>query len=231
MQELFTNSARSSRSVTRDIPRIHAVTDDLILAHPEFTSRARGVMRALGPRGAVHLRARYLTAAQIYAIALALGDAQESTLCWLVVNERLDIALAAKTRAAQLTSRSLEIADARLVAGEMPLGASIHSASEAEAAERDGADWVVAGHVFSTGSHEGMPGRGVSLVSDVVRHTTLPCIAIGGVRPEFVGTLRAAGAYGVAAISGIWGAPSAEAAATDYLSHYDGSGAAARGLS
>jgi thiazole tautomerase (transcriptional regulator TenI) len=214
-----------------DIPRIHAVTDDLILAHPEFTSRARGVMRALGPRGAVHLRARYLTTAQIYAIALALGDAQERTQCWLVVNERLEIALAARTRAAQLTSRSLTIADARLVTGELPLGASIHSGSEAATAERDGANWVVAGHVFSPGSHAGMPARGVSLVSDVVRCTTLPCIAIGGVRPEFVGTLRDAGAHGVAAISGIWGAASAEAAASDYLSHYDGDGAAARGQS
>jgi thiazole tautomerase (transcriptional regulator TenI) len=214
-----------------EIPRIHAVTDDLILAHPEFTSRARGVMRALGPRGAVHLRARYLTTAQIYAIALALGDAQESTECWLVVNERLDIAIAARTRAAQLTSRSLTVADARLVTGDLPLGASIHSAAEAEAAERDGASWVVAGHVFSTASHAGMPGRGVALVSDVVRSTTLPCIAIGGIRPDFVGTLRDAGAYGVAAISGIWGAASAEAAATDYLSHYDGDGTAARGQS
>jgi thiazole tautomerase (transcriptional regulator TenI) len=220
-----------SCSVPLDIPRIHAVTDDLILAHPEFTSRARGVMRALGSRGAVHLRARYLTAAQIYAIALALGDAQESSECWLVVNERLDIALAAKTRAAQLTSRSLTVADARLVAGELPLGASIHSASEAAAAEREGATWVVAGHVYSTASHERMPARGVSLVSDVVRCTALPCIAIGGVRPELVGALRDAGAYGVAAISGIWGAPSAEAAATDYLSHYDADGAAARGQS
>jgi thiazole tautomerase (transcriptional regulator TenI) len=212
-----------------DVPRIHAVTDDLILAHPEFTTRARGVMRALGARGAVHLRARYLTSAQIYAIALALGDAQESTDCWLVVNERLDVALAAKTRAAQLTSRSLSVADARIVTSELPLGASIHSAGEAEAAERDGATWVVAGHVFATDSHQGMPGRGVALVTDVVRSTTLPCIAIGGVRPEFVGTLRDAGAYGVAAISGIWAAPSAEAAASDYLSHYDGDGAGARG--
>ena len=118
-----------------------------------------------------------------------------------------------------------------IVAAELPLGASIHSATEAEAAERDGADWVVAGHVFSTGSHAGMPARGVALVSDVARSTTLPCIAIGGVRPEYVGTLRDAGAYGVAAISGIWGAPSAEAAATDYLSHYDGEAAAARGQS
>jgi thiamine-phosphate diphosphorylase len=204
------------------IPRIHAVTDDLILAHPEFTTRARGVMHALGPRGAVHLRARYLTAAQIYAIALALGDAQESTGCWLVVNERLDIALAARTHAAQLTTRSLTVADARLVAGELPLGASIHSAIEALAAQRDGADWVVAGHVFPTASHSGMPGRGAELVAAVSEKITLPCIAIGGVRPAHVEALRDAGAYGVAAITGIWGAASAEAAASDYLSHYDG---------
>jgi thiamine-phosphate diphosphorylase len=205
-----------------DIPRIHAVTDDLILARAEFTSRARGVMTALGPRGAVHLRARYLTAAQIYAIALALGDAQESTGCWLVVNERLDVALAARTHAVQLTSRSITVPDARIVASELPLGASVHSAAEAEAAERDGANWVVAGHVYPTASHAGISGRGAELVAEVVSHTKLPCIAIGGVRPSHVGTLRDAGAYGVAAISGIWAAPSAEAAATDYLSHYDG---------
>ena len=205
-----------------DVPRIHAVTDDLILAHPEFTSRARGVMTALGPRGAVHLRARYLTAAQLYAIALALGDAQESTGCWLVVNERLDVALAAKTHAAQLTTRSLTVADARVVAGDLPLGASIHSAQEALEAERDGADWIVAGHVYPTESHTGAAGRGVELVAEVTAKTTLPCIAIGGVRPANIGTLRDAGAWGVAAITGIWGAASAEAAATDYLSHYDG---------
>jgi len=208
--------------MSTDIPHIHAVTDDLILANPEFTSRARGVMTALGPRGAVHLRARYLTAAQLYAIALALGDAQESTGCWLVVNERLDIALAARTHAAQLTTRSITVADARIVASELPLGASVHNADEAEAAERDGANWVVAGHVYPTPSHAGMPGRGAALVAGIVARSRLPCIAIGGVRPEHVGTLRDAGAYGVAAITGIWAAPSAQAAATDYLSHYDG---------
>ncbi len=205
-----------------DVPRVHAVTDDLILAHPEFTIRARGVMTALGSRGAVHLRSRYLTAAQLYAIALALGDAQESTGCWLVVNERLDVALAARTHGAQLTSKSITVPDARMVASDLPLGASVHSVLEALEAERDGADWVVAGNVFPTASHAGKPGRGAELVAAVAERTTLPCIAIGGVRPANVGTLRDAGAWGVAAITGIWGAASAEAAATDYLSHYDG---------
>jgi thiazole tautomerase (transcriptional regulator TenI) len=76
--------------------------------------------------------------------------------------------------------------------------------------------------VFPTASHAGMPGRGAELVSAVSERTTLPCIAIGGVRPAHVAALRDAGAYGVAAITGIWGATSAEAAAADYLSHYDG---------
>ena len=205
-----------------DIPVIHAVTDDLILAHPEFTERARGVMHALGARGAVHLRSRYLTAAQVYAIALALGDVQESSGCWLVVNERLDVALAARTHGAQLTSHSLSVADARLVSADLPLGASVHSAADAAEAEREGANWVVVGHVYATPSHEGIAGRGAALVAAVAHDTTLPCIAIGGVRPAHIGTLRDAGAYGVAAISGIWGAPSAESAAADYLSHYDG---------
>ncbi|MEO8881548.1 MAG: thiamine phosphate synthase, partial [Gemmatimonadaceae bacterium] len=132
------------------VPHIHAVTDDLIIAHPDFTTRARGVMHALGPRGAVHLRSRWLTAAQVYAIALALGDAQESTGCWLVVNDRLDVALAARTHGAQLTSKSITVLDARIVASDLPLGASVHSALEALEAERDGADWVVAGNVFPT---------------------------------------------------------------------------------
>jgi thiazole tautomerase (transcriptional regulator TenI) len=208
--------------VRADIPVIHAVTDDLILAHPEFTTRARGVMQALGPRGAVHLRSRYLTTAQVYAIALALGDTQESTGCWLVVNERLDVALAARTLGAQLTSHSLSVSDARLVSPEFPLGASVHSPAEAVAAEHDGADWVVVGHIYATPSHEGIAGRGTQLVAAVARQIALPCIAIGGVRPAHIGILRDAGAYGVAAISGIWGAASAESAASDYLSHYDG---------
>ncbi|MFI5242720.1 MAG: thiamine phosphate synthase, partial [Gemmatimonadales bacterium] len=116
----------------------------------------------------------------------------------------------------------LSVADARLVSADIPLGASVHSASDAAAAERDGASWVVAGHIYATPSHTGIAGRGVGLVAAVSHETKLPCIAIGGVRPSQIGTLRDAGAYGVAAITGIWAAPSAENAASDYLSHYDG---------
>lgn len=202
-------------------PTVHAITTDRIMLRPDFAERARGVMRALGPRGALHLRGHLAPAARLYELATALRPVQERTGCWVVVNDRLDVALAALIHAVQLTSRSMTVADARRLAPSIALGASVHAVAEALDAVHAGADWVVVGHVFASSTHPGEPGRGIDLVRDVARAVTVPCIAIGGVRPEHVRTLREAGAYGVAAISGIWSAADAERAATDYLSRYD----------
>ena len=192
-----------------------------MLERPEFLERAREVMAALGARGAVHLRSALLTTARRYELALTLRDQQERTGCWLMVNDRLDIALASGARAVQLTSRSLAISDARALAPALPIGASAHTPDEARAAAAAGADWIVAGHLFATASHPGTSGRGVGFIEEMVAATALPCIAIGGIRPEHVARLRAVGVYGVAAISGIWGADDADRAAREYLSAYD----------
>ncbi|HEY9514389.1 MAG TPA: thiamine phosphate synthase [Gemmatimonadaceae bacterium] len=202
-------------------PALHAVTTDAILSRPGFLELARRVMGVLGERGALHLRARLVTASLMHDLAVALLEAQESTGCWVVVNERVDIALATGARGAQLTSRSLTPAEARIVARDLPLGASVHSVVEAVAAAAAGADWVVAGHVYETASHPGVPGGGESLVREVAAATSIPCIAIGGIRAEHLPALRAAGAYGVAFIRGIWSANDAERAATDYVSAYE----------
>jgi thiamine-phosphate diphosphorylase len=202
-------------------PAIHAITDHLTLSRPDFLTRAEGVMRALGARGAVHLRGWHTPAARVYELAMALTPLQESTGCWLVINDRLDVALAACARGVQLTSRSMSIADARRCAPSIALGASVHAVEEAVAAHKGGASWVVAGHVLDTPSHPGEIGRGVEFIREIARAIAIPCIAIGGIRPEHVPALRAAGAGGVAAIRGIWSASDAERAATDYLFEYD----------
>ncbi|MEJ7809894.1 MAG: thiamine phosphate synthase [Gemmatimonadaceae bacterium] len=209
-----------------DVPVIHAVTDDTTVTRANFPERALGVMRSLGARGAVHLRARIVPAATLYAIAVALAEAQRETGCWLVLNDRVDIALAAGARGVQLTSRSMHVRDARAIAPALAVGASIHSAEEARDAEQAGATWMVAGHIFETSSHPGAAGRGELFVQAIAAAARLPCIVIGGVRPANVASLRAMGAYGVAAITGIWGAADAERAATDYLSAYDDNGGA-----
>jgi thiazole tautomerase (transcriptional regulator TenI) len=210
-----------SRVPVSHVPVIHAVTNDRILASPEFLARSGAVMDVLRERGAIHLRGAGTTGARLFDLALRLREMQERSGCWLIINDRVDIALAALARGAQLTSHSIRPADARAMAPALPLGASVHTAGEARDAEAAHADWIVAGHVFPTTTHPGTPGRGVGYIQQVVGATSLPCLAIGGVRPEHVATLRATGVHGVAAISGIWGADDAERAAREYLSAYD----------
>ena len=206
------------------IPVIHAVTNDGIVQRPDFLERAGGVMRALGERGAVHLRAHRLTGRDYFDLAVMLARLQAETGCWLVANDRLDVALAAGARAIQLTSRSMHVADAARIAPGLAIGASVHSASEAREASLAGAHWCVAGHVFSTPSHPGAEGRGTGFVRALSSVARIPLIAIGGVEPGHLARLRAAGAHGAAAIRGIWEASDAERAAKDYLTSYDAAG-------
>jgi thiamine-phosphate diphosphorylase len=203
------------------LPVVHAVTSDEIVARADFLDVACAVMSALGPRGALHLRAGRSTAARLQGLAASLEAAQAVTGAWLVVNDRLDLALACRARGAQLTSRSLRVADARRAAPALAVGASVHSIAEARAAAEEGASWLVAGHVFATATHPGEEGRGLPFVRSLAATVEVPIVAIGGVKPEHCVVLRQAGAYGLAVIRGIWDAANAERAASDYLSAYD----------
>jgi thiamine-phosphate diphosphorylase len=218
-----------------EIPVVHAVTTRAILGRPDFLTTARAVMQALGSRGALHLRAERagaagaagaavpVTARMLYALAAALAPDQDATGAWLVVNERVDIALAAGARAVQLPAHGLGVADATAAAraAHRPLrvGVSIHASDESSLAA--GAAWVVVGHLLATPSHAGETPHGPALVRAIAAASAVPIIGIGGVRPEHIAALRAAGVTGVAAIRGIWAEDDAARAATSYLSAYD----------
>jgi len=217
-------SSDAAEAAGRAGPVVHAVTSDDTLARDDFPALAAAVMAALGPRGAVHLRGRLLGGRALVGLAGRLAAAQAATGCWLVVNDRLDVALASGARAAQLTSRSISLADARarVAPSSFPLGVSVHAPDEAWLAANQGATWLVAGHVHQTASHPGETGRGEAFISSVVDAAEeAPVIAIGGVRPEHLDALRRAGAHGAAVIRGIWGAADSARAAADYLSAYD----------
>ena len=209
------------------IPLVHAVTSDEIVARPDFIDVACAVMRALGPRGAVHLRAGRIGGARLQGLAEALAAAQKITGAWLVVNDRVDVAMAVGARGAQLTSRSLAMHDARRTAPALALGASVHGVVEGRSAARAGADWLVASQVLDTTAEPtGQAERGMAFVEALTAASTVPVIAIGGVLPKHCRVLRLAGVWGIAVIRGIWDAPNAERAASDYLSCYDDAGAA-----
>lgn len=202
-------------------PVVHAVTDDDVLLTDDFLSRARELMAALGPRGAIHLRARDVAPARLCELAGWLAGWERDTRCWLVVNDRVDVAAACGAGAVQLTARSMTPADARRVLPGIRAGVSVHSADAAREAEEAGADWCVAGPAFATASHPGHAGGGAALITAVVAATGLPVVAIGGITPAEVPPMLQAGAHGVAAVRGIWGSDDVAAAARRYLSQYD----------
>ena len=205
------------------VPVIHAVTSDEIVARTDFIDLACGVMGVLGARGALHLRAPRHTAARLYELAEALAAAQNITGAWLVVNDRVDVALAVRARGAQLTSRSLLTADARQAAPALALGASVHGVAEGVEAAHAGADWLVVDHAFAPTVGDGTMTTRIERLAALC---SAPIVAIGGIRPRHCRALRMAGAHGVAVIRGIWDAPNAERAASDYLSCHDEAGAA-----
>ena len=208
------------------VPVVHVVTNDEVVLRHDFIDVACAVLRVLGSRGALHLRANRITGARFQALAEGLAAAQALTGAWLVVNDRVDIALLAGARGAQLTSRSLTTTDARQIAPSLAIGASVHDVNEGRAAVEAGADWLVAGQVFATLGHAGSAPTGVHWIRNLTAMATIPTIAIGGVRIEHAELLRSSGVHGVAVIRGIWDAANAEQAAADYLSAYDDAGVA-----
>jgi thiamine-phosphate pyrophosphorylase len=125
----------------------------------------------------------------------------------IIVNDRLDVAIAAGAAGVHLGGESLPVAAVMkwLRQGHVPadflVGRSCHSADEAVAAEGDGADYVFFGPVFATPSKAkyGAP-QGIAKLQEVCRRVRIPVLAIGGVTPENAEECVQAAAAGIAAI-------------------------------
>jgi thiamine-phosphate pyrophosphorylase len=159
---------------------------------------------------AVQVREKDLGAADLAALCRAVRGPTADRGALLIVNDRVDVALAVGADAVQRTSTSLPIADIRAIADKrLRIGASVHSLDEGRAAEAAGADWIVFGPVYDTPSKRRYgPPQGIGALERLARAVDVPVIAIGGITPERVSDVCRAGAHGVAVISAILAAPS-----------------------
>ncbi len=200
----------------RPLPRVHAFTDATIVSAPDFGIRAAAIA-AGGAAVALHARDPGGTAADLTAATLRMITLARPPEAAVFVSGRADIAAAAGAQGVQLGSRDLMPADARRVLPGGWIGRSVHSVDEAGAAVDDGADFLVIGTIYPTPSHPDRQAGGPGLVSGAARFGR-PVIAIGGVTPDRVLELKAAGAYGIAAIRALWQASDPAAATLAMLS-------------
>ncbi len=165
---------------------------------------------------AVHARDRAATTKGLVDLTLALVKLAKPTEAAVLVNGRPDVARATSAQGVQLRTHDLSPADARAVMPQGIIGVSVHTVEEGRKAVAGGAEFLLAGTIFSSGSHPGREPAGLGLIEQLSR---LPCpvIAIGGITADRVPQVRDAGAYGVAAIGALWRAPDPAAATAAFL--------------
>lgn len=166
----------------------------------------------------VQLREKDLSARELFQLGRRLlGPVREAGAA-LVVNDRVDVAMALGADGAHLGGGSLSVREARqLLGGEKLVGVSVHSQEEALRAEGEGADYLVLGTVFETRSHPGLKPGGLDLVSRVTAAVRVPVVAIGGINHRNAPSVMEAGARGVAVITAILSAPDVAGATRELL--------------
>lgn len=197
------------------IPPLHVVTDDRILERPDFDRTAHEVLRVGGEALALHVRGPGLPGRPVYERARSLRPAARAAGSTLFVNDRVDVALVLGLGGVHLGERSLApAATRRVLDAPCLLGRSVH---EPAAADAGGADFLVVGTIFRSASHPGREPAGPERIRAWSDAGSAPTVAVGGITPERVRTVLAAGARGVAVLSGVWDAEDPVRAVRAYL--------------
>lgn len=198
--------------------QLYLITDRGIAAPralPEVCDEVLGALAAAPPHigVALQLREKDLEARDLYELAVALRRICTRHGAKLIVNDRLDIALAAGADGVHLPADSFTVADARGLLGPSRLiGVSTHSVDEAARAASAGADFAVFGPVWAPLSKTAYgPARGIDELSAACKAAAgMPVFALGGVTAERAGMLAAlgqtddAGPAGVAVIGAVF---------------------------
>jgi thiamine-phosphate pyrophosphorylase len=174
---------------------------------------------------AVQLRERELATRELLALAESLRALTRQHGAALLVNDRVDVALACDADGVHLPARSFAVADARRLLGAQRLiGVSTHAPAELSAADAAGADFAVFGPLYDTPSKRTYGSAlGPAALADARRATALPLFAIGGLDLERVTDVHAHGADGVAVIRAVLAAADPAAAAAALLGRCAGS--------
>jgi thiamine-phosphate pyrophosphorylase len=154
----------------------------------------------------IQIREKDLPARELFALVKE-AVRTISRACRILVNDRLDVALAAGAGGVHLGGQSIPVEAAKQFVkeknphGDFLVGLSAHSLESAQAAEKNGADYVIFGPVYESPSKMAFgPPQGIGQLAEICGSVSIPVIAIGGVTVENASDCAAAGAAGIAAI-------------------------------
>jgi thiamine-phosphate pyrophosphorylase len=185
--------------------RLYVITGD----HGNEVETTRIVEAALaGGANVVQLRKKTMPKGEQYAIALALRRLTLLHDALFIVNDHVDIAIAADADGVHLGQDDLPPSVVRQLPGfhDRLIGRSTHSLEQARTAMGEGADYIAVGPVFPTPTKAGRPAVGTSLVSEVAAIADRPFVAVGGIDHDNAPAVVEAGARALAVVRAVYDA-------------------------
>lgn len=187
----------------KNIGRLHVLTDTTLqsrFTHLELTEQAIS-----GGADTIQFRQKTGSTKRLIEIALEMGRLCREKGAIFIVNDRIDVAIAAEADGVHLGQDDFPIPLARRLLGpDRIIGGSAATPEEIETCIREGADYVGYGPIYATGSKDDAgPISGVELLRQMVQSTPVPVIAIGGIDPNNASHVMGTGAHGIAVISAV----------------------------
>lgn len=187
----------------KSIGRLHVLTDVVLQSRFSHVDLAR--LAVAGGADTIQFRQKTGSTREMIEAARAMKQVCAQAGAVFIVNDRIDVALAAEADGVHLGQDDFPIPLARQLLGpDKIVGGSAVTLAEAEKCLAEGADYVGFGPVFPTTSKDDAgPATGLARLREVVLKVPLPIVGIGGIDPSNAGQVLAAGAHGLAVISSI----------------------------
>lgn len=193
----------------------------LVTAQPFSAGRSTPEVVQAALRGGIRLiqlREKNIDDGERFRLTVELRALTRRYDALLLVNDRLDIAMAADADGIHLGRNDFPVAEARKLAPDMIIGASSHSLADAREAQESGASYVNIGPIFPTMTKEKLSKfLGLDGLRAIAPHLGIPFTVMGGIKATHIPDLVACGAQTIAMVTAITAAPDPEAASRELL--------------
>ncbi|MDD4238003.1 MAG: thiamine phosphate synthase [Desulfotomaculaceae bacterium] len=184
---------------------VYLVTDRGILDGRDLLKAVEAAL--IGGTSLIQLREKDISSRDFYDLAVKMKDLVNAHNVPLIINDRLDIALAVDADGLHIGQDDIPLGIARAIMGpDKIIGYSVSNLEQAQYGEENGADYLGAGPVYATGSKAdaGMP-IGPHNLKTIKDSVSIPVVAIGGVGMANINEVKQAGVDGISVISAILG--------------------------
>lgn len=193
---------------------LYLVTDRTLMSTATLTEAVEQAI--LGGCTMVQLREKDISSSEFYRQAIEIKQITEQHHVPLIINDRLDIAMAVKATGVHIGQSDLPASVARrLIGGNMLLGVSAATVKEAMQAKKDGADYLGVGAMFPTGTKIDANFVSMEELQKIRYAVDLPIVVIGGINKENAGMFHSAGIDGLTIVSAIIAQPDIRKAAAE----------------